>query len=421
MSTSRRQQLYDHRLVQLVQRTRDISHATGCGVPASTARGWLARDAVEVISHPAFDMASDDLRLRLVRLDARLARLAALLRITFAILAVLRPDFTRLRVPEGRDKRRLLRAIHRGRSVPNLARMLRAIGLSPSRLSAWRRAATGCELDDAESCPGFSPHALTTDEIASIEDPVTSPAYRHVPTGRLALLAQRLRRVFASPSTWHRLVKQFGWRRPRLRLHPGKPREGIRAEKPDELWHVDTTVIRLLDGTKTFLHAVIDNFSRRILAWRVNNTFDPGVTAGLLVEAGAEQLDATPEVLVDGGVENMNRGVDGLVEQGILRRVLAMVDISFSNSLIEAWWRSLKHNWLFLHPLDTTATVRREVAFYVEQHNSVIPHHAFKGQTPDEVYFGRGDEIPDQLAEARADARARRMEANRARRCAVCA
>jgi putative transposase len=38
---------------------------------------------------------------------------------------------------------------------------------------------------------------------------------------------------------------------------------------PDEMWHIDTTVIRLLDGTRAYLHAVIDNFSRRILAWRV--------------------------------------------------------------------------------------------------------------------------------------------------------
>jgi transposase InsO family protein len=35
------------------------------------------------------------------------------------------------------------------------------------------------------------------------------------------------------------------------------------------MWHIDTTVIRLLDGTRAYLHAVIDNFSRRILGWRV--------------------------------------------------------------------------------------------------------------------------------------------------------
>jgi hypothetical protein len=52
MSALRRQQIYDHRLVQLVQRTGDIMHATGCGVPASTARGWLTRKTVDVITHP---------------------------------------------------------------------------------------------------------------------------------------------------------------------------------------------------------------------------------------------------------------------------------------------------------------------------------------------------------------------------------
>jgi hypothetical protein len=39
-----------------------------------------------------------------------------------------------------------------------------------------------------------------------------------------------------------------------------------------------------------------------------------------------------------------------------LRRVIAQIDVSFSNSLIEAWWRTLKHHWLYLHSLDDLAT-----------------------------------------------------------------
>jgi hypothetical protein len=62
------------------------------------------------------------------------------------------------------------------------------------------------------------------------------------------------------------LVRKFGWRRPRLRVHPAKPKVGLRTSRADETWHIDTTVIRLLDGTRACLHAVIDNFSRRILA-----------------------------------------------------------------------------------------------------------------------------------------------------------
>ena len=104
---------------------------------------------------------------------------------------------------------------------------------------------------------------------------MTALDYRHVPIGTLAVLAQRLGKVWASPSTWYRLVRKFGWRRPRLRVHPAKPKVGLRTTRADEVWHIDTTVIRLLDGTRAYLHAVIDNFSRRILAWRVADTCAP--------------------------------------------------------------------------------------------------------------------------------------------------
>ena len=88
--------------------------------------------------------------------------------------------------------------------------------------------------------------------------------------------------------------------------------------------------------------------------------------------------------------------------------------------LIEAWWRGLKHQWLFLHQLGSIAKVRGLVEFYVGEHNERVPHSAFKGQTPDEMYFGRGEEIPAELEVARKRARAERLEANRARRCAAC-
>jgi hypothetical protein len=65
-----------------------------------------------------------------------------------------------------------------------------------------------------------SPYRLTCAEIQLIGDMVTSPEYRHVPTGTLAVLAQRLGTASASPSTWYRLVRQYGWRRSRVRVHP---------------------------------------------------------------------------------------------------------------------------------------------------------------------------------------------------------
>jgi putative transposase len=248
---------------------------------------------------------------------------------------------------------------------------------------------------------------------------VTALEYRHVPTGTLAVLAQRFGK---SPSTWYHLVRKFGWRRPRLRLHPAKPRVGLRTTRANETWHIDTTVIRLLDGSRAYLHAVIDNYSRRILAWRVAETFAPANSVAVLVDAnrGTTPSETTPVVLADAGVENVNAQVDELIATGVLRRVLAFTELKFSNSMIEAWWRSLKHQWLFLHSLDSVTTVRRLVAFYVHEHNSVLPHSAFRGQTPDEMYFGRGDAVPADLAARAAAARRARIEANRSAACGRC-
>ena len=109
-----------------------------------------------------------------------------------------------------------------------------------------------------------------------------------------------------------------------------------------------------------------------------------------------------------------------IVDAGVLRRVLALVEVTFSNSMIEAWWRSLRHQWLYLHMLDDFSNVMRLISFYVLQHNTVMPHSAFNGQTPDEIYFGTGSQVPTELAAAQQAARKQRLADNRAARCDVC-
>ena len=124
--------------------------------------------------------------------------------------------------------------------------------------------------------------------------------------------------------------------------------------------------------------------------------------------------------MVDGGVENFNEAVDRLVSGGALKRIVAQTDIRFSDSLIESFWRALKHNWCLQHQLDGLETLEMLVAFYIDQHNCVLPHAAFDGQTPDEMYFATGEAVPRQLEEERARAKAARLETNRAATCSQC-
>jgi putative transposase len=392
-TTTRTQRRYDHRLRDLVQTTGDLELAIRHGVPRSTARGWRTKTTTEVVSLDVIELDTIRLQHEVILLRRRIARLGSLLRLVVIVLKVSGVSFARVRLPEGAAKLQLLRAIKRSRSHLPLRTVLRVIGLSRGRYHDWIRD-DRCGLDDRSSCPRSSPQQLTPTEVNTIRDMVMSDQYRHVSTVVLARLAQRLGKVFASPTTWYRLVRDHEWRRPRLRVHPAKPKVGIRASRPNEIWHVDTTLIRLLDGSRAYLHAVVDNFSRRILAWNVAGSFHPGVTAQLLLDASKSMTSGKPMVLVDGGVENFNSAVDKLVESGLLKRVLAQTEITFSNSLIESWWRVLKHQWLFLNTLDTVTTVRKLVAFYIDQHNTHLPHSAFRGQTPDEMYFGTGSKIP---------------------------
>src|SRR5262249_56735402 len=116
---------------------------------------------------------------------------------------------------------RIRHAVDRAGDWVPLRALLRFLRLSQSRFHAWRRHELACALDDQSSCPRTSPHRLTPREVLAIKDMVTALENRHVPTGTLAVLAQRLGKGWASPSAWYHLVRRVGW--PRARP-PAPPR-----------------------------------------------------------------------------------------------------------------------------------------------------------------------------------------------------
>jgi hypothetical protein len=68
--------------------------------------------------------------------------------------------------------------------------------------------------------------------------------------------------VFASATAWYRIVREFNFRRPGVRIYPPKPKIGIRALEPNQIWHVDVSVFRIVNGAKAYIQAIIDNASR---------------------------------------------------------------------------------------------------------------------------------------------------------------
>ena len=417
-----RRRAYDHRLRELTCQDRNPHLFARLGVPRSTAASWLRRGPRTVVSAEIVNRHEQQLQAQVLKLERRNEILLALVRLLFMLVRLSSARLDSDRLPEGTAKGKVLDAVGRATRTISLAVALHVLGLSASRYHAWRQLGQDCLLHDRSSCPKTAPTQLTPAEITTMHEFVADEAHRHISVRGLALLAQRLKKVFASPATWRRLIRERGWRRPRRRVHPAKPTEGLRATKPNEYWHIDVTIIRLLDGSRVYLHAVIDNYSRRILAWKAALRLEPQATCAVLLEAAKNlPADGSPATVVaDSGVENVNSEVDALLGLGRLRRVLAQVEVTFSNSMIEAWWRSLKHGWLYLNQLDTLAAVERLVGFYVQQHNTVMPHSAFQGQTPDEAYFGTGARVPEDLAAARRLARETRIATNKALKCEDC-
>jgi transposase InsO family protein len=352
-------------------------------IPESTIRGWLRgdfkpADGMGPMSRTEAQLHAENAKLR--------RRVRVLQTIMCLLLVLVRITGCRLdgeRLPDGMAKRQLLQAIGKATKILALVSVLKVIGLSTSRFHGWYRRGKACSLTDRRSCPKKSPGQLTATEVEAIRQLATSEDYRHMPTSTLSRFAQRTGKVYASASTWLRLIRERGWRRPRTRVHLAKPKVGIRASKPDEIWHMDVTVIRLLNGTKLYLHGVVDNFSRRLLAWKLVEQLSPTTTCEVLAEAAKHlsEVQSPVTLLADSGVENVNGTVDQFLFGGVLKRVLAQVEIVESNSAVEVWWRGLKNHWLYLNTLDSEATVRRLVAFYVQQYNEVMPHSALDYRT----------------------------------------
>ena len=112
----------------------------------------------------------------------------------------------------------------------------------------------------------------------------------------------------------------------------------VSAESPKAIvngaWHVDRSVIRLLDGTRAYLSAVIDNYSRRILAWHLADNALALPTAQVIAEAAKNVIAGVDEVavIVDKGGENRSSEVNVLFEPPTaLTRFVAQVDLDFSN------------------------------------------------------------------------------------------
>jgi transposase InsO family protein len=197
---------------------------------------------------------------------------------------------------------------------------------------------------------------------------------------------------------------------------------------PNELWHIDVTVVNVRPGYKLYIQVVIDNFSRYALAWRVTESIGASETIKTLQVAkkrASELLDQTSPsnstVMMDPGSENNNCRVLNYISSSNLIRALARVEVRYSNSMIESLFRQLKNNYLYHQGIRNAQDLERKVNYYLNQHNETIPLAIHHGGTPSEVYQSKWNEENQKiLIKARQESLVQRKVKNRLPSCGVC-
>jgi len=160
----------------------------------------------------------------------------------------------------------------------------------------------------------------------------------------------------------------------------------VKIERANQVWASDITYLPMAHGF-LYLAAILDVYSRKVLAWRLSNT----LTADFCVEALSEALSAygAPEIF------NTDQGAQFTSDEWIATLKAAKIEISMDgkgrwidNVFIERLWRSVKYEEVYLHGYANGTEARAGLSKYFAFYNAKRTHQSHEYKTPDEVYFG---------------------------------
>jgi putative transposase len=164
---------------------------------------------------------------------------------------------------------------------------------------------------------------------------------------------------------------------------------GLAVERPNQVWAMDITYIPMARGF-VYLAAVVDWFSRRVLAWRLSITLEVDFC-----------LEAVEEALVRHGRPEIFN-----TDQGSQFTSAAFIDLLLDNAIaismdgrgawrdnvfVERLWRSVKYEEVCLRAYDSVGEARASLGRYLDFYNRKRPHSSLAARTPDRAYF---DHLP---------------------------
>lgn len=171
---------------------------------------------------------------------------------------------------------------------------------------------------------------------------------------------------------------------PGHKVYPYLLRE-LAVTRPNQVWATDITYVPMARGF-VYLVAIVDWFTRRVLAWRVSISLDAGFCIEALEEALARH--GKPAIFnSDQGSQFTSTAFTAVLHREKIAISMDGKGCWRDNVFVERLWRSVKYEEVYLHAYASVPEARAGIARYIGFYNAVRPHSALGGRTPDQIYF----------------------------------
>lgn len=160
--------------------------------------------------------------------------------------------------------------------------------------------------------------------------------------------------------------------------------KGLEITRPNQVWAVDISYLPMKHGF-LYITAIIDVYSRYIVGWGISNTLE--AEASIMVLKQAIKEHGKPEII------NSDQGSQFTCEDWVTHLKEEDIKISMDgkgraidNIFIERFWRTLKYDYIYLHPASDGLELFQGVKQYIQYYNHELHHQGIGRRIPADLY-----------------------------------